>query len=89
MIGQALAAGAGAAPVPFWQQPETWLLVAFAIFVGLMARPMWSKITGGLDEVTGESLISATDPMIVPLPSAIADIGRPQAMGAHRIEFGR
>ena len=50
MIGQALAAGAGAAPVPFWQQPETWLLVAFAIFVGLMARPMWSKITGGLDD---------------------------------------
>jgi F-type H+-transporting ATPase subunit b len=51
MIGQALAAAAsGAAPVPFWQQPETWLLVAFAIFVGLMARPMWSKITGGLDD---------------------------------------
>jgi F-type H+-transporting ATPase subunit b len=35
--------------VPILQQPEVWLLVAFAIFVGLMARPVWTKMTGGLD----------------------------------------
>ena len=55
MIGQALAAttAAGAHDVPLWQQPEIWLLVAFAIFVGLMARPVWTKITGGLDGRAG------------------------------------
>lgn len=51
MIGQALAATtAGAERVAFWQEPEVWLLVAFAIFVGLMARPLWTRITGGLDD---------------------------------------
>jgi F-type H+-transporting ATPase subunit b len=51
MIAQALAATApgGAHAVPFWQQPEIWLLVSFAIFVGLIARPAWQRITGGLD----------------------------------------
>ena len=50
MIAQALAATkAGGHDVPFWQEPEVWLLVAFAIFVGLMARPLWTRITGGLD----------------------------------------
>ena len=51
MIGHALAATtAGAERVAFWQEPEVWLLVAFAIFVGLMARPLWTRITGGLDD---------------------------------------
>jgi len=52
MISQPLAAttAAGTNDLPFWQQPEVWLLVAFAIFVGLMARPVWTKITGGLDD---------------------------------------
>ena len=50
MISQALAAtNAGTEILPLWQQPEVWLLVAFAIFVGLMARPVWTRITGGLD----------------------------------------
>ncbi len=54
MIGQALAAtNAGGGHVPFYQEPEIWLLVAFSIFVGLMARPLWSKITGGLDDRAG------------------------------------
>lgn len=52
MIGRALAATAeGAAhDLPLWEEPEVWLLVAFAIFVGFMAKPVWVKITGGLDE---------------------------------------
>jgi F-type H+-transporting ATPase subunit b len=52
MIARALAATAegGAHEVPLWQEPEVWLLVAFAIFVGLMARPVWAKMTGGLDQ---------------------------------------
>ena len=50
MIGQALAAAAGAPPVPFWQEPEIWLLVAFVIFLGLVGRPMFTRITGGLDD---------------------------------------
>ena len=51
MIGQALGATAtGAGHVPFWQEPEIWLLVAFSIFVGLMARPLWTRVTGGLDD---------------------------------------
>lgn len=50
MIGQALAATAGAPPVPFWQEPEIWLLVAFVIFLGLVGRPMFARITGGLDD---------------------------------------
>lgn len=35
--------------LPFWEQPEVWLAVAFFIFVGLMAKPAWRRITGGLD----------------------------------------
>ncbi len=52
MISQALAATAqdSAHSVPFWQEPEIWLLVSFAIFVGLMAKPAWQRITGGLDD---------------------------------------
>ena len=55
MIAQALAATApdGAHAVPFWQEPEIWLLVSFAIFVGLMAKPAWQRITGGLDDRAG------------------------------------
>ena len=51
MIAQALAAGAqdAAHDVPFWQEPEVWLLVAFALFVGAIAKPAWQRITGGLD----------------------------------------
>ncbi|MDX1486289.1 MAG: F0F1 ATP synthase subunit B [Alphaproteobacteria bacterium] len=50
MIGRAYAATAeGAESVPLWQEPEIWLLVAFSIFVGLMARPVWTRLTGGLD----------------------------------------
>lgn len=49
MIAQALAAAPGTDAVPFWQEPEVWLLVAFVLFVGLMAKPAWQRITGGLD----------------------------------------
>lgn len=51
MIGRALAATAeGAAhDVPLWQEPEVWLLVAFGIFVGMLAKPVWTRMTGGLD----------------------------------------
>ena len=55
MIAQALAATAhdSAHAVPLWQEPEIWLLVAFAIFVGLVAKPAWQRITGGLDDRAG------------------------------------
>ncbi len=55
MIAQAFAATVsdGALAVPFWQEPEIWLLVSFAIFVGLMAKPAWQRITGGLDDRAG------------------------------------
>jgi F-type H+-transporting ATPase subunit b len=51
MIGRAFAATAeaGAHDLPLWQQPEVWLAVAFGIFVGLLAKPLWTRITGGLD----------------------------------------
>jgi F-type H+-transporting ATPase subunit b len=53
MIGRALAAtaeaGAHAPDVPLWQEPEVWLAIAFGIFVGLLAKPLWARITGGLD----------------------------------------
>ncbi|MFM2128894.1 MAG: hypothetical protein RL477_440 [Pseudomonadota bacterium] len=51
MIGIAHAADAAAAgqKLPFWQEPETWLAVAFLIFVGAMARPVWKKATAALD----------------------------------------
>ncbi|MDH3240487.1 MAG: F0F1 ATP synthase subunit B [Alphaproteobacteria bacterium] len=51
MIGRALAATAeaGAHDVPFYQEPEVWLLVAFALFVGMLAKPLWTRMTGGLD----------------------------------------
>lgn len=49
MISIAYAADAAGHKVPFWQEPETWLAVAFIIFVGLMARPVWRKATAGLD----------------------------------------
>jgi len=51
MIGRAFAATAeaGAHDLPLWEQPEVWLLVAFSIFVGLLAKPLWTRITGGLD----------------------------------------
>lgn len=51
MIGRAYAATApGAEAVPFWQAPETWLLVAFAVFVGILAKPLYRRITGALDD---------------------------------------
>ena len=51
MIGIAYAADAAQAghKLPFWQEPETWLAVAFLIFVGLLARPVWKKATTALD----------------------------------------
>jgi F-type H+-transporting ATPase subunit b len=33
----------------FWQEPETWLAVAFLIFIGLLARPVWRRATTTLD----------------------------------------
>lgn len=35
--------------LPFWQEPEVWLTVAFLIFIGALAKPAWKRITGGLD----------------------------------------
>ena len=51
MIGTAFAADAASAAghVSFWQEPETWLAVAFLIFIGLLSRPVWKKATAGLD----------------------------------------
>jgi F-type H+-transporting ATPase subunit b len=51
MISSALAAEAAktAEHLPLWKEPETWLAVAFIIFVGLLARPVWRKATAGLD----------------------------------------
>lgn len=50
-MARALAATApGAEAVPFWQTPEIWLLVAFAVFVGIIARPVWTRLTGALDD---------------------------------------
>jgi len=49
MISPAYAATAGAAHGPFYSEPEFWLLVAFVIFVGLIAKPAWRKVTAGLD----------------------------------------
>ncbi len=53
IIGQALAATAPGQEVSVWAQPELWLAVAFAIFVGLIAKPVWQRITGGLDDRAG------------------------------------
>lgn len=41
-------AGAGH-DIPFYAEPEMWLLVAFALFVGTVARPAWRALTGALD----------------------------------------
>lgn len=51
MIGTAYAAEAAEAghKLSFWQEPETWLTVAFILFVGALARPVWRKATGALD----------------------------------------
>ncbi len=51
MIGIAYAADAAQAghKLSFWQEPETWLAVAFLIFIGLLARPVWKKATTALD----------------------------------------
>lgn len=51
IIATAYAAeAAGAAhQVPFFQDPETWLTVAFLIFVALLAKPVWKRLSGGLD----------------------------------------
>jgi F-type H+-transporting ATPase subunit b len=54
MISPAYAATAEAAHGPFYSEPEFWLLVAFVIFVGLMAKPVWRKVTAGLDARAAE-----------------------------------
>ncbi|MFT5539149.1 MAG: F-type H+-transporting ATPase subunit b [Alphaproteobacteria bacterium] len=54
IISPAYAATAGAAHGPFYAEPEFWLLVAFVIFVGLMAKPVWRKVTAGLDTRAAE-----------------------------------
>jgi F-type H+-transporting ATPase subunit b len=51
LAGESLAAEAAGAgyDLAFYQEPEFWLTVAFTIFVALMAKPVWRKVTGGLD----------------------------------------
>lgn len=51
MIGTAYAAEAAATgqKLSLWQEPETWLAVAFLLFVGALARPVWKKATAALD----------------------------------------
>jgi F-type H+-transporting ATPase subunit b len=52
MISTALAATAADAhhaAGPFYAEPTFWLAVAFVIFVALLARPVWSRMTTALD----------------------------------------
>jgi len=49
IISPAYAAAARTTHGTFYTEPEFWLLVAFVIFVGLMAKPVWRKVTAGLD----------------------------------------
>ncbi len=48
-VAQAAEAAGAAHEASFWQEPETWLTVAFVIFVALLAKPVWKRLTGGLD----------------------------------------
>lgn len=51
MISSALAATAAGAHAqgPFYTEPTFWLTIAFVIFVALLARPVWSRVTTALD----------------------------------------
>jgi len=42
-------AGHAAEHPPFWENPETWVAIAFVIFVAATARPIAKALGGGLD----------------------------------------
>ncbi len=54
MIARAYAATVPGESVPFWELPETWIAVGFFVFVALVAKPAWKRITGGLDARTAQ-----------------------------------
>lgn len=49
LISTAYAASGAEHSTSLWSQPEFWLAIAFAAFVGLVARPLGRAIGGALD----------------------------------------
>jgi F-type H+-transporting ATPase subunit b len=50
MIGTAWAAEGGAEHMSFFGDPETWVAVAFLLFVALLGKILWTKTTELLDK---------------------------------------
>jgi F-type H+-transporting ATPase subunit b len=61
-MGTAWAAGAeGAGHTGFFAEPETWVAVAFLLFVALLGKILWTKITELLDKRTAAIAKSLAD----------------------------